>query len=662
MAQTFSFDQYGNRIPYRKVVSSIELDAGRLKHGRKNAMPASEMKDVLIFTDDTAELYIGQGGNLPIKRVTDTVVFDSVSDLPIPGVGQRLYITKDSNNLFYWDGITYQVIGASASGDAIKITPQVYCFSDLDEFPKIGASPALYIAENTEKVYRFGADGKYHELGAPASTNGLIARIQTNERAIKTLQQSKADKADLETKADKYMLASKAEKAELAKKADASVLDGKADRADLDKYIPVGTKIQMADLAGDVLTAINAKTPGEESAGITQADLDKKADKTELASKADVSALEKKADWEALEKKADAIALIAKADRTELVKYRLLNAPIEESDLSASLQAKIKAMQGDGSAVTSDDTAIKERLAAVEGDYAKLSYSEATYMKKSDTVDGSQLPKEIREALGKLPILEDSLHSLTNQIPKMQAEIDELTKRIKILEAKKDDSKPLPDPSDNPNEPKKTDILALYEIETRPVQLGTTAAELGLPESVEATMADGSVKKAAVVWQTGTYDSAKVGQQVIKGTIVETDEITNGKKIVPCVTITVSNPETSEWEYEFKLTTPSAGLSIPLDSIQKGLRFDEEDFYAHPALVKVQYIGTEPTRKYEQAPIDVPTDIDVDDGATLHSALMDGCVSFNSMSAEDQGGAISFSGGSLGVRVYKLVRRNATKA
>lgn len=755
MAQTFSFglDDSKGRGKH-SILSYGDLDYGKLKHGRKSVLPKSEAKDVLIFTDDTAELYAGRGGGSPIMRITDTPVYESITKFPIPGVEQKLYVAKDTGNVCYWEDDAYHILSTasgSGAGGEITIKPQVYSLPDRASFPTKGTSPAVYVDEATNKIYRFGSDYLYHEIGAAASTSGLESRIKKNEsdiaalakgKADKTELDSKADRADLEkkadksaldAKADKKALDNKADKADLASKADVAALAGKADKAALDtkadkselaKYVPVGTKVRMSDLASDVQAAISAKGSSG-SSEVTKADLDKKADKmaldskadkSELAEKADATALELKADKKALAEKADKAeldskadkkslelkadksdldskadkselaskadksaldtkadkadldskadkkdldgkadksdlaskadktALDAKADKKDLDKYRLLATPIAETDLDAALQAKINKASLGSTGTSYDDTAIKNHLSAIEGDYAKLTYSEATYVKKTDKIGIGQIEKDIADAL--------------SGIPSLKSQIEDLKKRIETLEKSKSTTTDSTDPSDKPTDPtddKKLSISSSGAVTLAPVQFGTKFTDLGLPKTVEVTLSDGTKKELNVKWTESTYDATKVGGQNIVGEFELISDIANAKDLKAVAQVNVEDPSKSSWQYDFDITDV-ASKTITLDSIQKGLRIDGDEMYAKPPIIQILYLGRKPYLKHKDAPIPVPTEVDIEDGEALNTEIANGYVLYNENLAPEHGGSLAFSTGTNGTATYRIVR------
>lgn len=800
MAQTFSFglDDSKGRGKH-SILSYGDLDYGKLKHGRKSVLPKSEAKDVLIFTDDTAELYAGRCGGSPIMRITDTPVYESITKFPIPGVEQKLYVAKDTGNVCYWEDDAYHILSTasgSGAGGEITIKPQVYSLPDRASFPTKGTSPAVYVDEATNKIYRFGSDYLYHEIGAAASTSGLESRIKKNEsdiaalakgKADKTELDSKADRADLEkkadksaldkkadkaaldakadksaldakadktalaskadisalaekadksaldAKADKKALDNKADKADLASKADVAALAGKADKAALDtkadkselaKYVPVGTKVRMSDLASDVQAAISAKGSSG-SSEVTKADLDKKADKmaldskadkSELAEKADATALELKADKKALAEKADKAeldskadkkslelkadksdldskadkselaskadksaldtkadkadldskadkkdldgkadksdlaskadktALDAKADKKDLDKYRLLATPIAETDLDAALQAKINKASLGSTGTSYDDTAIKNHLSAIEGDYAKLTYSEATYVKKTDKIGIGQIEKDIADAL--------------SGIPSLKSQIEDLKKRIETLEKSKSTTTDSTDPSDKPTDPtddKKLSISSSGAVTLAPVQFGTKFTDLGLPKTVEVTLSDGTKKELNVKWTESTYDATKVGGQNIVGEFELISDIANAKDLKAVAQVNVEDPSKSSWQYDFDITDV-ASKTITLDSIQKGLRIDGDEMYAKPPIIQILYLGRKPYLKHKDAPIPVPTEVDIEDGEALNTEIANGYVLYNENLAPEHGGSLAFSTGTNGTATYRIVR------
>ena len=321
MAQTMHFT-FGKNAKKNTVVRKATLDAASLKYGKSVALPDSEVHSVLIYTEDTGELFIGMGGGQPLKKLSNSLVFPTINDFPAPGVKQRLYVAEDTKSLYFWDGAQYQMIGG-ATGSTVTVTPRIFEYDDKADFPATGVGPAIYIEKNTGNMFRYD-NGKYEPIGGTSAANSFGPAIQKLQNDVKDLQDKKAEKVDAVTAADVTRIA-KAEvgkisipdvsqfatRADIAKKADIASLALKADKADL------AQKANVSDLA-------------------------QKADKTDLANKADKTDLDLKADKAALDLKADKTDLVSKADKSDLNAYRKLSVAIEESDLSQALQDKLK--------------------------------------------------------------------------------------------------------------------------------------------------------------------------------------------------------------------------------------------------------------------------------------------------------------------------------
>ncbi len=107
------------------IVHSPVLEFAQLKYGRAIAVPKTENHEVMIFTEDTGELFIGQGSSVPIKKLSSVRMFDSVKELPMLGVKDCLYIAMESNSMHFWDGKKYQVlngVGNNSRTDTVLVS------------------------------------------------------------------------------------------------------------------------------------------------------------------------------------------------------------------------------------------------------------------------------------------------------------------------------------------------------------------------------------------------------------------------------------------------------------------------------------------------------------------------------------------------------------
>ena len=127
---------YKNRQAGRSkhpVVHDPVVEFAQLKFGRTIAVPKIENHGVMIFTEDTGELFIGQGSSMPIKKLSSVRMFDSVKALPIPGVKDCLYIAMESNSMHFWDGKKYRVLNGV---DNNSIADTVFAL-DKDDYEEV---------------------------------------------------------------------------------------------------------------------------------------------------------------------------------------------------------------------------------------------------------------------------------------------------------------------------------------------------------------------------------------------------------------------------------------------------------------------------------------------------------------------------------------------
>lgn len=320
MSQAIRFNKGVTTNTKKTTKRAPSLEAATLKYGQTHALPATEPHSVLIFTEDTGEMFMGMGSQ-PIKKLSDVLVLPTINDFPAPGVKDRLYIAENTNTLHFWDGTQYQTAGTGSA--SITVTPRIFEFDAEKDFPATGVAPAIYIEKSTGKLFRF-ENGKYVALGAADEAPALRIEIQKLQDAMSKLQADKADKGEGITAADAARIA----KAEVAKISipDVSGLATKeevAKKANATELLMKADKKEMATKADKI-------------------DLDKKADKADLDAKADKADLDNKADKADLDAKANKADLDNKADKSALDAYRKLDVAIEEKDLSQELQDKVK--------------------------------------------------------------------------------------------------------------------------------------------------------------------------------------------------------------------------------------------------------------------------------------------------------------------------------
>lgn len=89
-------------------------------------------------------------------------------------------------------------------------------------------------------------------------------------------------------------------------------------------------------------------------------------------------------------------------------------------------------------------------------------------------------------------------------------------------------------------------IVSVALLEARTVAFGTEVDALDLPQTVQATLNDGSTSKFQVVWQCDTYDPRQVGDYTFCGTLILPDGVHNPDNRMAYLVITVLEEPASE--------------------------------------------------------------------------------------------------------------------
>lgn len=103
---------------------------------------------------------------------------------------------------------------------------------------------------------------------------------------------------------------------------------------------------------------------------------------------------------------------------------------------------------------------------------------------------------------------------------------------------------------------------------------GTVAADLILPDEVNAVFADGANQDLNVNWDTSTFNGSLAGTYVIKGAFVLADDIENPKPVIPQIEITVlprvkSITELKTDTLKVSYGKPFADLLLPVTALAK---------------------------------------------------------------------------------------------
>jgi hypothetical protein len=696
--------------PLKKVSDIIVVaDVGALPEtGLKDKLYVSTADKAIYFWDENGFQQLGASGGSGGTIQTKIFEYDKAADFPATGQSKSIYITKDADYMYRFDvGANKYVQLARQSTD-----PTIAArFAAID-------SAVLAKAEKTDLGgYRQKTD-KVTESDLDVSTAAKLNQNLSpyDDRALKTrisgVELNKADKTQLinyRQKTDKVAQADL--DLDLSGKIDsipapyndtqvktdlAALQNNKADKTALSVFRKTADSIQETDLDSSVIAKLNkpayddtlviqeitnldndkldkvdaANAYRKKSDVIKESDLDPAvALKLNLAAigyddsvlKSRVSTVEsEKTDKTYAEttylKKTDKIAE-SQLDPAFAGKVSTLQTQVaNKADQStvAGIQASVTgltsnvntlqtavASKADGSTVAnlqsnvntlqSDINKTANHLATVE---VGLSNVESKLSQKADASDLANY----RSIDSKITAtdLDTAVNSTINKVPTMEQTITTLLARVAALE----------------NVATSKNILSLATITPLNVAYGTLFSSLLLPNKVTATLSDSTSASLSVAWNSATYNANTAGIYTIDGVLTLPSYVTNTNNLKPTVQVTVAAaPAASGWSYEFKLTQPTM-TSITLNDIHTGLRFTDDEFYTDGA-VKVYYIGTEPTRQYAANPKYVPNSTEV---PGITTPTPDGYIDFDSTLDDTKGGTLYFSGGSLGTRVYKVVK------
>lgn len=124
------------------------------------------------------ELIAGCGAGGAGNDNVDT--YPSLGDFPATGDADVIYIAEDTNIIYRWDGATYIPLTASGATD------EVFEYTDVGSFPPAGDSEVIYIAADTNIIYRWDGSGyvplsggghDYSTITIPASSAGTLYSI-----------------------------------------------------------------------------------------------------------------------------------------------------------------------------------------------------------------------------------------------------------------------------------------------------------------------------------------------------------------------------------------------------------------------------------------------------------------------------------------------------
>lgn len=781
--------------PLKRVSDIITVaDVNALPEvGVKEKLYVSEADKVIYFwngTDGFQQVGGGTGGGGSVIQ-TKIMEYPTAAEFPAEGQAKAIYIDKETDFLYRYDADTTKYIQLARQAADPTITAK---FNAIDKAlaDKASKTDLSGYRARTDKLTEADLDpatiAKLNTNLAPYDDSALKSRISGVET-------SKADKvalddyrkktdaiaeADLDAGLKGKIDAIPAPYDDSAVKSSISALDaGKADKSALLDYRKNSMKITEADLDSAAQTKLNA--PGYDDTDIkadvaalqadaatktelaaATADVLKKTDKIaetsltpELVTKINAAATgyddsAVKADIEALKTNAatktevaDAVADIADLQTKAATKDEVTAATadmlkktdqIGETNLAPEVVSKLNA-----AATGYDDTALKGRVSAVEANKAEMTYTEATYLKKTDKISQEQLPTELTDKVSaietdlgnkaskaEVTAVADNVTALTTEVNNkasksdvtaVQTELgnvktdltaaktDLATTKTDLATAKADiDAVETAvagkaDKSDLNNyrpvgekitaadldptvtteiqkvptlETTVADLLArvaaletaspvsltvksIAAIAAKSVAYATAFGDLGLPTTVSITLSDNTTASASVAWESGSYSPSTAGIQTVTGVITPPTNVTNPSNLKATVSVTVAASTTAPFEYTFQFENPTDAVTgMKLGDINPDLRFTTDEFYITND-IKVYYLGTAPTLQYKDSPIYVPTSIQASEGMAVTSP--DGYVDFDE--SDDpiwKGGRIYFSSGSMGTRVYKVVR------
>jgi hypothetical protein len=408
-------------------IKRIGATPGILKYVLSKNMPSVEEKSVMIFTTDTAELFIGGGTGNPVKKVSDVIVVPNIDALPEIGLKEKLYVSAAESLLYFWTQEGYQQIGVGDGSGGI-IQTKIFEYSKAAQFPPTGQIKAIYIAKDADFMYRYDEEaGRYVQLARQSTDPTIAAKFD----AINIALIGKAEKtslSDYRAKTDRVAEsdldpATQAKLNQNLTRYDDSAIKtrvtgvelNKADKTQLSNYRQKAEKIAQSDLD----LALSGKI---DSIPAPYNDAQIKSDITALQNnKTDKSALI------AFRKSSDKIvetdlseAVIAKLDKpayddsvvlAELTKlneakidtvdaentYRKKSNSIREIDLESALVSKINT-----AAAGYDDTDLKTRMNGAEQNKTDKSYAESTYVKKTDKISETQFDSALATKLSNM--------------------------------------------------------------------------------------------------------------------------------------------------------------------------------------------------------------------------------------------------------------------
>jgi len=98
---------------------------------------------------------------------SSVAAYPNLASFPVGGSIGVIYIAEDTNVLYRWDGVAY-----------VEVSSAIYNYANLASFPVVGLTDAIYVANDTNYMYRF--DGVGYVLLSPVTSNSNVAATLFN--------------------------------------------------------------------------------------------------------------------------------------------------------------------------------------------------------------------------------------------------------------------------------------------------------------------------------------------------------------------------------------------------------------------------------------------------------------------------------------------------
>jgi len=109
------------------------------------------------------------GGNTGSGGVEE---YDTIGDFPNPGTSDVIYIAADTNTIYRWDGSVYVPLSSASAGGGVIEYP------NLASFPAVGSTNVIYLDASTDRPYRWNGTG-YAVLDGHDITVSTVLSLST---------------------------------------------------------------------------------------------------------------------------------------------------------------------------------------------------------------------------------------------------------------------------------------------------------------------------------------------------------------------------------------------------------------------------------------------------------------------------------------------------